>query len=143
MILAVLAGLGAAVGVWAAGFPTSFYGDFPVPGWRWVALLGPYNEHLVRDVGAFYLGLTALTVAAWRRPSADLVRATGAAWLTFSAVHFVWHVLHLGVFSTAQAVGNVVALAVPLVLPVLLLIPRRRESDRRGEEALDAVGHRQ
>ena len=38
------------VGVWALVLPRSFYDDFPAAGRHWVSALGPYNEHLVRDV---------------------------------------------------------------------------------------------
>ncbi|SCL35481.1 hypothetical protein GA0070624_5272 [Micromonospora rhizosphaerae] len=56
-------------GVWAAAFPLSFYNDFPAPGLHWVAALGPYNEHLARDVGALNLALLVLSVWALRRPT--------------------------------------------------------------------------
>lgn len=45
------------VGAWAAAAPRSFFSSFPLPGHHWVAPLGPYNEHLTRDVGGLYLAL--------------------------------------------------------------------------------------
>lgn len=56
----------ALVGMWAALWPRSFYDDFPWPGHPWVALLGAYNEHLVRDFGAMNL---AMAVGSGSRPS--------------------------------------------------------------------------
>src|SRR3954454_20080792 len=54
--LAILSFVPAWIGIWATVAPRSFYDDFP--GWSsWVSPLGPYDEHLVRDVGAFQLGL--------------------------------------------------------------------------------------
>ncbi|GAA2514042.1 hypothetical protein [Winogradskya humida] len=122
LLLAVLATV---VGTWAAAFPASFYRDFPSPGWGWVSALGPYNEHLVRDVGGLYLALAVLSVWTWRRPTFALLRVTGGAWLIFNAEHFLWHALHLSVFSTSHAIGILVALGVPLLLSILLLTPDR------------------
>ena len=62
--LLILAATQALVGVWALPAPRAFYNGFPLPGHPWVALLPPYNEHLVRDVGAFNLALTVVLVAA-------------------------------------------------------------------------------
>ena len=58
-ILWALNALGAFVGAWALAAPRSFYDGFPMPGLlgAWVASDGPYNEHLVRDVGSLYLAL--------------------------------------------------------------------------------------
>ncbi|MBB3098412.1 hypothetical protein FHR83_006111 [Actinoplanes campanulatus] len=121
----VLAVVAIVVGVWAAAFPLSFHHDFPAPGWGWVSRLGPYNEHLVRDVGGLYLALAVLSVLAFRRPTFALLRVTGGAWLIFNVEHFLWHALHLGVFTTWHAIGNMVGLGIPLVLSVLLLLPDR------------------
>ncbi|MGI8553828.1 MAG: hypothetical protein ACR2PL_24020, partial [Dehalococcoidia bacterium] len=60
-------------GLWALGAPNSWYATFPGLGHAWVAALGPYNEHLARDVGAALLGfgvLLAWTAAAPRAPLA-------------------------------------------------------------------------
>ncbi|MFF5081395.1 hypothetical protein ACFY36_30475 [Actinoplanes sp. NPDC000266] len=119
----VLAFLAAVLGVWAGGFPLSFYNDFPISGWQWVSLLGPYNEHLTRDFGATMLALLVFTVWAWRTPTVEKLRVTGWAWLLFSVVHMLWHLLHLGVFTTAHKIGNVVALALILLPAALLVLP--------------------
>jgi hypothetical protein len=125
VLVAVLAVTAAVVGGWAAAFPLSFYSDFPSPGRGWVSALGPYNEHLVRDVGALYLALLVLSVAAWRRPTPEMLRTAGGAWLIFNAVHLLWHSLHLGVFAPADRIGNVLALGASLILSILLMLPER------------------
>lgn len=51
------------VGLWAQFFPQEFYDHFPGLG-VWVAGDGPYNEHLIRDVGGLNLALTTLAVLA-------------------------------------------------------------------------------
>ena len=51
------------VGFQALFTPRSFYDDFPI-GRGWVAMDGPYNQHLVRDVGSLNLALVVLVFAA-------------------------------------------------------------------------------
>ena len=69
----VLFGLG--VGGWQTLAPASFYTDFPGAGRHWVSVDGPYNEHLLRDVGQgnLALGVVALvallTGGGWRAPA--------------------------------------------------------------------------
>ena len=120
-----LAATAATVGVWAAAFPLSFHRDFPGPGRNWVSALGPYNEHLTRDVGALYLALLVLSVWAWRRPTREAMRVTGGAWLVFNAIHFLWHMLHLEMFPMIDRIGHAVGLGGVLVLSILLLVPDR------------------
>jgi hypothetical protein len=145
-VVLALAVTAAVVGVWAAAFPLSFYTDFPWPGRGWVSKLGPYNEHLVRDVGGLYLALLVLSVGAWRRPSPGLLRLTGAAWLILNTEHLLWHALHLDVFPPADAAGTMVALGAVWLLSVLLLLPERTTggpgSAGEGEPVLHAVRDR-
>lgn len=113
---------GLLVGVWAQFAPRSFYDDFPGGGRDpWVGADGPYNEHLVRDVGGLYLGMAL--VAAWAAVSLTrtLVRLAGAAWLTFSLPHLVYHLANLEPLSTTDAVLESVSLSL-LVLAALRLV---------------------
>lgn len=83
------------VGVWAWLAPRSFFDDFPGgPAAPWVAALPPYNEHLVRDVGALYLAFTVLFLWAARRPSPQLVVPLGVAWIVAQVPHVVFHLAH-------------------------------------------------
>ena len=134
VVVLLLAVSAAVVGVWAAAFPASFYTGFPLPGRHWVSTLGPYNEHLTRDVGALYLALLVLSLYAWRRPSETTLRMAGSAWLIFNAIHFLWHMLHLGMFPAIDRVGNAVSLGAVLLLSGLLLAKPAdagRSADRR------------
>jgi hypothetical protein len=90
-----------------------------------VSTLGPYNEHLTRDVGGLYLGLLVLSLWAWRRPTPAALRVTGGAWLVFNAEHFLWHSLHLAMFPLPDKIGNLVSLGGLLLLSILLLVPDR------------------
>ncbi|MDN4596840.1 hypothetical protein [Leifsonia virtsii] len=121
--LALSAVLALFVGVWAYVLPQSFYDLFPgIPG-PWVSVDGPFNEHLVRDVGGMYLALAAASVAGliWRSPVA--YRLLGIAWTVFGALHFVYHVLHLDHMTPVDAVGEAISLLVSLLLGVILLLP--------------------
>src|SRR4051812_50147534 len=73
--LAVLAVTPAFVGIWATVSPRGFYDDFPGAGHHWVSAVGAYDEHLVRDVGALYLGSLVLLAFAFVWLDRRLVQA--------------------------------------------------------------------
>jgi hypothetical protein len=66
------------LGSWALLAPRSFYDDFPGLGRSWIAVDGPFNEHLIRDVGALNLALLVLVVAAAWRPTRELLAVAAA-----------------------------------------------------------------
>lgn len=119
---ALLAGF---VGVWAYFFPATFYASFPGVLGSWVSVDGPFNEHLIRDVGAMYLALGCASVGSliWRSDVG--YRVLGIAWTVFGTLHFAYHAFHLEHLAVAEAVGEMVALGVSLLLGILLLIPSR------------------
>jgi hypothetical protein len=124
-LLLVLALEAAYVGLWAAAAPSSFYRSFPGGGRHWVAVDGPYNEHLVRDVGALYLALLVFSVAGVVRADPDVGRLAGAGWLVFSGLHLAYHAAHLADLGRSDQVLNVVALGGTTVLAALLCLPAR------------------
>lgn len=123
--LAILTLTGLYVGTWATFFPQSFYDSFPGFHRIWVGVDGPYNEHLIRDVGGLYLalGVAGVLVLIWRtfRESA----LVAAAWVTFATPHFWYHVNHLHVYDTVDKIGNVMALGGTLLIALALLVPPR------------------
>jgi hypothetical protein len=124
--LVYLAVAGALVGVWAGFAPRAFYDDFPGLGRMWVAVDGPYNEHLVRDVGWLNLALTVATVWAAVTLTRTLVIAVLVAWLVTSVPHLAYHVANLDGLATADRVGELASLALaPLVAGVLLVVAVR------------------
>ena len=122
------------VGGWAFALPTRFYSSFPGFGLRWISADGPFNEHLIRDVGAMYLALAAASVVGLIRRSRDATVVLGAAWTTFGVLHFGYHAAHLAEMSVTDAVGNVVTLGLSLLLGIVLLVPAGRI--RSAEEAV-------
>ena len=121
VLLAVVAVGNAVVGIWATAAPESFYENFPGVGQNWVALDGPYNEHLVGDVGALNLALAAVLVAAIVRPERYLVMVAAGAELVYSLPHFLYHLDHLDVFDATNKVAVVVSLGVTVIVPIVLL----------------------
>jgi hypothetical protein len=135
ILLGLLAILAIFVGLWAAAFPASFYSSFPGLGLRWVSSDGPFNEHLIRDVGALYLGFAAAAVAAMFSRSAVAGRVVGVGWSLFGVLHISYHLGHPEA-TTVDQVGTIVSLAVDLLLGLLLLLPGRRAiTDRPAEVA--------
>lgn len=123
----ILGGVG--VGMWAQFFPQAFYDSFPGFGRSWVSVDGPFNEHLVRDVGGGYLALAAVTLMAMWTKTKEVIQATALGWLAAQIPHFVYHISHLDHFaSTTDKVGNVIILTLLVLVPAYLLVRTIRES---------------
>ncbi len=121
IVLLVLGANALLVGVWAAAAPRSFYDDFPALGRVWVAVDGPYNEHLVRDVGELNLALFIVTVWAAVVLTRTAVLVVSAAWLVYSLPHWIYHLRHLDAFdSAADKFGVAVSLGLAALVPALL-----------------------
>jgi hypothetical protein len=121
-LVALLALMEGIVGIWATFAPLSFFEDGPVPGTGWVALLPPYNEHLVRDYGSMTLGMTCVLVVTAVKLTPLLVRTSMAALLLFAVPHTVFHIFHLENFSPSAAIAQTTTLLVTLVVPVALIV---------------------
>ena len=127
LVYLTLAGL--LVGVWATLFPRSFYDDFPGFGRVWIAVDGPMNEHLVRDVGQLNLAVALVSLVAALTMTTLLVRVAAAAWLVNAVPHFVYHLRHLDAYETVDKVGNIASLALLVALPAIVLALARRDPD--------------
>jgi hypothetical protein len=110
------------VGVQALFTPRSFYDDFPL-GRGWVKLDGPYNQHLVRDVGSLNLALVVLVLAALFVGTRSLARVASIVWLINAVPHFVYHARHINMagMETVDRIGILVTLGLAVVGPVLVL----------------------
>jgi len=129
VLLIIMAIGNGVVGLWAAVAPQSFYDNFPGGGRNWVALDGPFNEHLVRDVGTLNLALTALVIAALLRPSRYLVQVVAGAVLINSLPHLLYHATHLDPYGSGDKVALVGSLSVAALAPIALLVVSSRASD--------------
>lgn len=112
------------VGPWAQFAPHSFWEGFPGFGREWVSADGPYNEHLVRDVGGLQLAMVVLLLAAFIRPEVALVRVAALASIVWQAPHLVYHLVHVGDLPTLsdmamQSVGLVFTFAIALAVLAL------------------------
>ena len=107
-------------GLQAAFAPRSFFDDFPIgrgAGSR--SATPPYDEHLVRDVGALFLALIVVTAwAVWRD---EALTGVAIAWLVQGVLHFTYHVGHLDGLDGADQVFLVLSLALVPVLAVIAL----------------------
>lgn len=133
---AVLAGLwimgvfGLHTGIQQQFLPRIFYERFPGFGMAWVAPDGPYNEHLMRDLGGVSLALIFLVFLAIARPTAYLVRGVTIAVLISQVPHFVYHAVHLGLLpNTLERVLQTASLLVVSLVPVLVLIASRNMTE--------------
>ena len=108
-------------GIWITISPSSFYEDFPL-GRGWVEALPAYNEHLMRDVGGLFLatGFILLSPAAHLEAASILDRPASPICCSRSRTR-VFHLFNLEPYGTGDAIGNVVALAATVVLPLWLL----------------------
>lgn len=131
--------------------PRSFYDSFPGFGMHWVAVNGPFNEHLMRDLGGANLALGAVILFAIARPTVGLVRAVAAALLVAQVPHFIYHAARLDELpTTLDRVLQTTALALTLAIPLLILlraggIRQERESSSAqpaGTVASTAAQHR-
>ena len=120
---AVLGALGAIQfvnGVWALFAPTSFYDEFPF-GRGWVAALPAYNEHLTRDVGELFLATAVILFAAAIYLERRLVATAIVSYLAWALPHAIYHYFNLEPYRDADAIGNGIALALTVLLPLWLL----------------------
>ncbi len=127
VLLAFLTLVGLVTGVWAYFAPQHWYDTFPGVGLSWIPQLGPYNEHFVRDVGAFFLGLTVLSVLTLVYvTNTTLVRVSASAWAVFNLLHLILHLQMLHHYNTRDQVLNVVTLSALLIASLALFVPVRR-----------------
>lgn len=122
--MGLLAVSAAAVGLPATIAPRGFYDSWPL-GRDWVSALPAYNEHLVGDVGGFYLAFAVLFAWAAIRPSRQLVVPLCVAWAVAAALHVVFHIAHTDGLSTGDAVAEIAGLVLVLLVPLAVLVALR------------------
>jgi uncharacterized membrane protein len=116
----------AVIGVWAQLAPRSFFDDFPGLGRHWVVADGPYNEHLVRDVGGLNLALLVMVIAALVTGSKLVARVAAVAALVYSLPHAIYHSAHLDMYDDAvDKVGLATSLWLSVVLAAMVAVGGR------------------
>lgn len=130
-LLVVLGAPQALLGIWALVAPHNFYRDFGLGGKGWVATLGAYDEHLVRDVGALFLGLGVLLIVAAVRGQRSLSVVAAVVWLIFAVPHAIYHFLNLGPYATGDAIANVISISWTVIGGVIVLVLLRDQEPAR------------
>lgn len=112
----------AIIGGWAVAAPRNFYDEFPGGGWACFAVDGPYNEHLVRDVGALLTATCVVSIYALVERSPAAARATGLLVAVFSLPHTLYHAATAGLLPADEGIVNVVTLGAVLALACALVV---------------------
>lgn len=131
--IAVMAVTPALVGIWATLSPRGFFDQFPGAGHHWVSAVGAYDEHLVRDVGALYLGALVLLALAWTWLDRRLVQAALVSYAVAAGPHLIFHLTALDGFSTGDAIAEIAGLALNVALPLGLLVGIARARARTAQ----------
>jgi hypothetical protein len=126
--LLLVAAAQAEIGIWGLVAPHGFFAGFPGGGHHWVAPLGAYNEHLVRDYAAAELGFAVLLLAAAVWFGRELVLVAGTAFLAATIPHFVYHLTTTDTLSTADNVGSLGAFALELLVVAIAMVVVGRSS---------------
>jgi hypothetical protein len=123
-----------AVGGWALIAPHNWYENFPVHSAHWIAALGAYQEHLVRDFGSVYLALGLLMGFAGLVLDRLLVQSVLGASLVFQVPHFIFHAANTEPFSTASNAVNLALLGLGIVVTVVVLGMSTRQAPQPARE---------
>ncbi len=115
-----------ATGIWAFAFPASWFRSYPGLDLDWVSELGPYNQHLAVDVGAFFIAFGALLLIAGYLLDRRLVGVASVVELAFALPHFVYHVVQLNRLPAASGVLQMLVLGTQVLLPFVVLRSVRR-----------------
>jgi hypothetical protein len=121
-------------GIWAVYDPQGWWESFPGFGHAWVSAFGAYSEHLVRDVGGFFLAFGVLFLLAAIFLEKRFAISSQVAWLCFATPHLIYHMTERGSLSDADNLLSLEALAFVVALPILLLVAIARTDFRTRQE---------
>jgi hypothetical protein len=132
---------GFAAGAWQMLAPTSFFNEFPGFGYFWVRVDGPFNEHLVRDVGQGNVAFGTVALVALLSGSVWAARGAGLAAVAANVPHQIYHQLHTHVLATpTDAVLQTITLTFVSVASIALaLIAIRIPVEPFGPEPVSAL----
>lgn len=112
------------IGIYALFFSRDFYRDFPF-GRSWAAL-GPYNEHLVTDVGALFCAMGVIALFGAVRVDRRLSQAVAFGWIVFTVPHLVFHANHREGLETVDVVAQMIVFVAQLLIALYVLSVSRR-----------------
>jgi len=137
LLLAWFAFFGLVAGGWQQFAPESFYADFPGLGHHWVSPDGPYNEHLLRDVGQGNLAFGTMALVALLTGGIWLARATGLAAVVAGVPHQIYHQhnVHVLPTTTDEVLQTVTLSAVTASAIALAVLAFRARPERPGRAA--------
>ena len=118
-------------GIWALFFPQSFYTSFPNLGFgfHWIDSMGAFNDHFIRDIGAFFCALASLSVyTLYGRFEEGTIRLTAYGNLVFAVPHLIYHIIMINMFITmADKIVGISSLAGAVIVPIIILILTGKE----------------
>ena len=123
------------IGAWATLSPSGWFDNFPGAGREWLPLYGPYDEHLVTDVGSTFLALGILLVLAAIWMDRRVVIAAAVAYLVYQVPHTIFHLANDDVLSNGDQIANGIALILSVLLAVGILVASTRRPAPRPEAA--------
>jgi hypothetical protein len=96
-------------------------------GHHWVSPDGPYNEHLLRDVGLGNLAVGTVALVALLTGGVWLARAVGLAVVVTNLPHQLYHQVHVSVLPTVtdQVLQSISLAAVSLAAVALVVLASR------------------
>jgi len=136
--LALVAAAQLEVGLWGLTGPHSFFATFPGFGHHWVAPLGVYNEHLVRDYAAAELGFAVLLAGAAIWFERRLVLVAGAAFLAATLPHFAYHLTTTDHLSTTDNTASLGGFLLELMVVIWAMVAVSKQPERRLDVATEA-----
>ena len=120
--LALVAAGQAEVGLWALVAPHSFFERFPGFGHHWVAPLGAYNEHLLRDYAAAELGFAVLLACTAIWFERRLVLVAGAAFLAATVPHLAYHLTTTAHLAAGDNVASLASFALEIAVVIAAMV---------------------
>jgi hypothetical protein len=136
--LGLVAAAQAELGIWGLTAPHSLYRDFPGFGHHWIAPLGVYNEHVVRDFAGTELGFAVLLACAAVWFERRLVLVAGAAFLAATLPHFAYHLTTTEYLSTTDNTVSLGSFLLELMVVVWAMVVVTKQPERSLHVATEA-----